>query len=338
MSKALKHLLVLLFSLAGFITCGQDIHYSQMYGTPLYVNPAFTGNHESDYRVGVNYRKQDYYTRPYETYTAWGDTRFYPEILRRNGWIGLGAHMYYDNAGDAPLKKIQAMIFSAYSQGFNFDNSIYGSLGIGLGITNRSFDKNLIFESQWDDKLYLFDPSLSPQEPLYAVNPSIFYFDFNLGMGFHHLVSETWMYELGTSISHITKPRETFGGTADNRVGRKIIGQVAVQHILTKKLLLKPEAYFVSHMGSEEFLLGTNLVYIFEELKLTGGVWHRFGRDIIPAVGIEFNRLSLLFTYDVNVSKQRIASKYEGGFEVSLTKKFTPRKTTRRNPCKMLQF
>jgi len=338
MTNLLKYFLILFITLAWFNNHSQDIHYSQMYATPLYMNPAFTGNHESDYRIGINYRKQDYYTRPYETYTAWGDTRFYPEILRRNGWIGLGAHMYYDNAGDAPLRKIQAMVFSAYSQGFNFDNSIYGSLGIGLGITNRSFDKHLIFEDQWNDTYYFFDPNDETNDPLYIANPSIFYFDFNLGMGFHHLVSETWMYEMGVSISHITKPRETFGGTADNRVGRKVIGQVAVQHILSKKLLLKPEAYYISHMGSEEFILGANLVYIFEELKLSGGLWHRFGRDIIPALGIEFNRMNLLFTYDVNVSKQRMASKYEGGFEVSLIKKFTARKSTKRQPCKMLLF
>jgi len=338
MNNLLKYILVLLFFTIWINLQSQDIHYSQMYGTPLYVNPAFTGNHENDYRVGVNYRKQDYYTRPYETYSAWGDTRFYPEILRRNGWIGLGGHMFYDNAGDSPLRKIQAMVFSAYSQGFNFDNSIYGSLGIGLGVTNRSYDKNkLIFEDQWNEQYYIFDEGPS-SDPLYIANTSIFYFDFNLGMGFHHLVNETWMYELGTSISHITKPRETFGGTANNQVGRKIIAHVMVQHILSKRLLLKPEAYYVSHMGSEELLLGANLVFGVEELKLYSGLWYRFGRDIIPAVGIEFNKMVLMFTYDVNVSKQRIASKYQGGFEVSLSKKFIARKSTRRHPCKMLQF
>lgn len=339
MKYILKIFMVMFLIASGLNESGaQDIHYSQMYATPLYINPAFTGNHDCDYRAAVNYRQQAYYTNPYETYTAWGDTRFYPEIFRRNGWIGLGGHMYYDNAGDAPLQKVQAMIFSAYSQGFNLDNSIYGSLGIGLGITNRSVNKkNLIFEDQWDSDLYVFNDD-GTKDPLFDNSTSIFYFDFNLGMAFHHLVNENWMYETGLSISHITKPRETFLGTGNYRVGRKMIAHVTVQHILSKKVLLKPEVYYILHEGTQELIMGANLVRGVEELKLYGGLWYRFGRDIIPSIGIEYNKMTIMFTYDINVSKQRLASKYQGGFELSLIKKFSARKSTRREPCKMLHF
>jgi type IX secretion system PorP/SprF family membrane protein len=323
----------------GFALYAQDIHYSQMGASPLYINPAFTGNHECDFRAGVNYRQQDYYTQPYETYTAWGDTRFYPDFLHRSGWIGLGAHLYYDNSGTSPMEKIQAMLFTAYSQGFNIDNSIYASLGVGLGVTNRSFNKNnLIYEDQWNDQLLQFDPNLSSEDITQIKSSSIFYPDFNIGLSFHHLVNSEWMYEVGGSMSHVTKPRESFYGLVDQRVGRKMIAHATVQHILSDKLLIKPEVYYVSHMGSQELMIGSNLVRSFEDLKLYGGLWFRFGRDIIPTVGLEFNKLNLMFSYDVNVSKKRLASQYQGGFEISLTKKFCARKSTKREPCKMLLF
>jgi len=332
-------LLILILSAVWINLEGQDIHYSQMYATPLYINPAFTGNHECDYRAGVNYREQAAsFTIPFTTYTAWGDTRFSPKFLRQRGWFGVGGHLYYDNAGDGDLKKVQGMLFGAYSQGFNSDNSLYGSLGIGLGITNRSVNvNNLIFGEQWRG-----NPNydwLGPlTDPTKIESSSIFYPDFNLGLSLHHLVDERWMYEVGGSISHINTPEESFYGSGNNKVGRKYIAHATIQRILSDRFLIKPEIYFVAHEGVQETILGANMVYSATEIKLYGGLWTRIGRDIIPVMGIEYNKFTILFSYDVNVSKQRVASNYKGGFEVSLTKKFCARRSTKRQPCKFLQF
>jgi type IX secretion system PorP/SprF family membrane protein len=336
-----KYVLAILMASCWFITIqSQDVHYSQMYATPLFVNPAFTGNHECDFRVAANYRQQAAsFTVPFETYTAWGDTRIYPTFLRKRGWFGIGSHLYYDNAGNGDLKKVQGMLFSAYSQGFNSDNSLYGSLGVGLGVTNRSINKNnLIYGDQWRDDLLAFDPSLQSKDITNIKNSSIFYADFNLGLSVHHLVNSRWMYEVGGSMSHINKPKESFFGENDHQVGRKLIAHGTVQHILSNHLLIKPEVYFISHEGVQQVLAGANLVANFEELKLYGGLWYRFGRDIIPTIGIEYNKLSLLFSYDINVSKQHVASNYKGAFEFSLIKKFCARRTTKREPCKFLEF
>lgn len=320
----------------------QDIHYSQMYSTPLYINPAFTGNHQCDYRAGVNYRQQAAsFTVPFTTYTAWGDTKVTPNFLRNRGWIGLGANLYYDNAGNGDLKKVQGMFYTAYSQGFNADNSLYGSLGVGLGVTNRSVNKeSLIYGDQWRDAILGFDQTITSADITNMTTPSIFYFDFNLGLSVHHLVNDKWLYEVGGSISHINRPRETFFGQAgiDNRVGMKYIVHGTAQHILSERLLIKPEAYFIAHEGVQETILGSNLVFGTIDLRLVGGLWYRWGRDIIPALGVEYSGFTLIFTYDINVSEQHLASNYEGGFEFSLVKRFCYRGSTKRQPCKFLEF
>lgn len=331
-------LLLLTITAVGF---GQDIHYSQMYATPLYINPAFAGNHNADYRVGVNYRQQAAsFTVPFETYTAWGDTRLSPRFVGKRGWFGLGAQLYYDNAGDGDLKKIQAMVFTSYSQGFNADNSIYGSLGIGLGYTNRSINRyNLIYGDQWDSTLLAFNGSSI--DPTLIKNSSIFYPDFNLGISLHQVVNDNWMYEIGGSVSHITSPVETFYGTnnsRNNRVARKYIGYGTMQLVLSKVFVLTPEVYFIYQNETNEAIFGANLVYNIADFKLYGGLWHRLERDVIPVVGMEYNKFTLLFSYDVNISKQRVASNYKGGFEVSLVKKFFARMSTKRRPCNFLLF
>lgn len=336
-----RFVLPVLFLLTGWTTLsGQDIHYSQMYSTPLYVNPAFTGNHDCNYRAGVNYRQQAAsFTVPFETYTAWLDTRFSPKFLRQRGWFGIGGHMYYDNAGDGDLEKVQGMLFTAYSQGFNADNSLYGSLGVGVGVTNRSLNaNNLIFGDQWDNQMLEFNLGKTSDDLLNIESSSIFYVDFNLGLSLHHLVNDKWMYEVGGSVSHINTPEESFFGENNNKVGRKFIGHATFQVLLSPYLLIKPEAYYISQQNVNEFLLGANLVYNAMDLKLIGGLWYRWNRDIIPAVGLEYNKFTLLFTYDINVSAQRNASNYQGGFELSLVKKFCARVSTKRQPCKFLEF
>jgi len=330
---------VLLFIVSGYILNAQDVHYSQMYATPLYVNPAFTGNHECDFRSAVNYRQQAAsFTVPFETYTAWGDTRLYPEFLRGRGWFGLGTHLYYDNAGYGDLKKVQGMLFSAYSQGFNSDNSLYGSLGVGVGFTNRSVNKNnLIYGDEWDPTSLQFLLG-SSQDLARITNPSIFYVDFNLGLSLHHMVNANWMYEVGGSVSHINTPRESFYGQSTNKLGRKYIVHATAQHLINDNILIKPEAYFITHEGVNETILGANMVFGTAPVKLHGGLWLRVVRDIIPVVGIENNGFTLLFSYDINVSKQHYASQYKGGFEFSLVKKFCSDKPSKRNPCKFLEF
>ena len=43
----------------GFLSMGQDLHFSQFYNSPLTTNPANTGFiPDADYRIGVNYRNQ----------------------------------------------------------------------------------------------------------------------------------------------------------------------------------------------------------------------------------------------------------------------------------------
>ncbi len=331
--------LFLIIFLSLKISVAQDVHYSQMYNTPLYINPALTGNHECDFRAGANFRQQAAsFTVPFETYTAWGDGRLYPGFLSRRSWIGLGGHFYYDNAGDGELKKIQGMGFFSFSQGFNSDNSLYGSLGVGVGVTNRSIDMTkLIFDNQWDPINLEFNPDLSTGEPL-STN-SIFYFDFNLGIMVHQLVSEKLQYEVGASISHINRPQESFFGEP-NKVGMKYIVHGDVEWLLSSRILLQPAVYFIFQENVTETNIGANLVFGATSVKLLAGLWTRVGRDIIPTLGIEYSSLNLMFSYDVNISQQHAASNYRGGFEISLVKRFcySSRKSTKREPCKFLEF
>jgi hypothetical protein len=218
-----------------------------------------------------------------------------------------------------------------------------------VGYTNRTVNKNnLIYGDEWDDQALEFILG-SSDDPLKMTSSSIFYVDFNLGLSLHHLVNDRWMYEVGGSVSHINKPSESFWGEYierddgtliknNNRVDRKYIAHATVQHIVSENFLIKPEIYFIAHEGVTQTLIGSNIVYGALDLKLHGGLWYRVGRDLIPVIGIEYNKFALLFSYDINVSQQHVASNYQGGFEISLVKKFCGTHTSKRDPCKFLEF
>ncbi len=314
----------------------QDIHYSQWDAAPLYVNPALTGNASCSWRTGVNYRTQAQYTKPFETYNAFIDKRIMPGFTGPNGWFGLGTNLYYDNAGDGPLKKIQAMLFLSYTKGFNADNTIYASMGAGIGITNRQINNNYTFDNQWNGTTFEFDPNF-PSNENFPTN-SIFYPDFNFGIHFHHLAGRNFFYEIGSSLSHINKPVESFFGEGkERRLERKSISYLTTNIKIGGNTILNPSAYYVWQNNVSELMIGGNIEYTQAYLTLIAGIWNRLKRDVIPRIGIEYHRMSLQFSYDINISKQRTASSYKGGFEVSLIKTFCPGKKVDKT-CKSLRF
>ena len=323
------------FLLLSFFIHGQDVHYSQWDAAPLYMNPALTGNAACSWRTGVNYRTQDQYTKPFETYNAFIDKRIKPGFVGSHAWIGLGTNLYYDNAGDGPLKKIQAMVLVNYSKGFNADNTIYGSMGAGFGITNRQINNNYTFDNQWNGTTFEFDPNFASGEKF--TKASIFYPDFNFGLHFHHQLNKGVIYELGSSLNHINRPIESFLGGSKHRMDRKSINYLRTYIKIGENMMINPSAYYIWQNNIDQLILGSNFEFTQAYLTLSAGVWYRFQRDIIPLIGIEYHLFKLQFTYDVNVSKERVASAYKGGFEVTLVKSFCPKKKVDKT-CKSLQF
>ncbi len=93
----------------------QGMHFSQYFNAPLLLNPANTAlSPEADYRVGVNYRQQwAAVPVPYNTFAVYGDL----QVLRNRNetnWLGLGAAVWNDVAGQGQLTLTRAEAFLAY--------------------------------------------------------------------------------------------------------------------------------------------------------------------------------------------------------------------------------
>ena len=95
--------LVLISLVFTHVANAQDPQFSQIYASPLYLNPAFVGNLEYDcrrlsasrYKVMMNYRAQ--YNADFNTLYATIDYR------DKGGKLGLGGIVLRDKSGSVPL-------------------------------------------------------------------------------------------------------------------------------------------------------------------------------------------------------------------------------------------
>ena len=311
---------------------GQDIHFSQVTASPLLLNPALTGFFSEQLRVGLNYRNQGAtISVPYKTYAASVDGVLQPTFIH-DDFIGVGCVAFNDNAGDGSLQQSSVMLSGAYHKGLSRFGNLNGAVGVALGLVNRSVDySKLVFGNQWNG--VQFDPNAASNEN-YSTS-SFLYLDLNVGVLLSYKVQRTAIISAGLSLNHINKPRDSFYKGAD-QVGWKWIAHGSGDVKLDDHWFLESGITWYLMNKISELTLGGNLHYTKGEIGIAPGLWYRVGSDIIVMAGLDYHRYSLLFSYDVNVSSLRKASKSVGGFEVSVVKKFIiPRKN---RSCENFRF
>lgn len=323
----MKRLFWLFFLIIPLSVGAQDVHFSQFYNALMNVNPALTGVGAKPFRIGLLYRNQwSSISTPYRTYTAFADGRFTIGRLQRT-WFGTGIAAYNDRAGDGVLNNTTVSLGFSVTRGFSRDNNLLVSMGFSLGLLNRSVKfSNLIFDEQWDG--VKFDPSQGNNEPF--ASQSVMAPDFNFGLNVSYALNRNIKLEAGSALHHINKPKTSFYD-ADNRIDWKLLSHARAEITLQNKMMVNLAAFYSIQANTTEMIVGGNINYPMLDMVLIGGLWYRWGRDVIPSVGMEFKLYRFMISYDVNVSALHPASNYQGGVELSLIKVF--RKKTRRYPC-----
>jgi type IX secretion system PorP/SprF family membrane protein len=304
----------------------QDIHFSQFWANPLLLNPAFSGNSGCKLFAGANYRSQGgSISTPYITQSAVVDGRIWPSFTG-NSWFGLGATVYSDQAGEVPLKTINPMGYLAYTMSFNEKRTVLASVGFGVGYVTKRIDlTNAI------------TPSGSPIE---ISGTSTNYIDLNAGILTNFIIDRETKVVAGLSLRHINNPVVSFLENPTYQLDWNWIFHGQVFHPLNEIIDLNP-GFMVSVMAStKEIMVGSNLNYRLMDVKLIGGLWVRISGDIIPLVGIDYNGLIFMCSYDANISQLNPASNFKGGYEFSLVKTFgcTMERHKKYNPCRNFEY
>lgn len=188
--------LFLILLLTGLTSFAQDHLYSQFFNSPLYLNPALTGQFKGDLRMTMIYRNQ--WTNVPGTLSYMSASIDY-NVPRFGGGIGL--LFTRSSEGTAYLDKTNISGLYSYSVG---SEDFVLSFGLQAGITNRVIDYGkLIFADQIDPTLGIVSGSSSVDLPF---NNKFF---FDSGIGTNLVIGE---FNIGGALQHINQPNESFTG------------------------------------------------------------------------------------------------------------------------------
>ncbi|MDB5141524.1 MAG: type secretion system rane protein PorP/SprF [Mucilaginibacter sp.] len=276
--------LILILMLKGFTALAQDHLYSQFFNSPLYLNPALTGQFKADLRMNLIYRNQ---------WTAVPGTLSYVSgsidynVPRFGG--GLGLLFTRSSEGTAYLDKTNFSGLYSYSIG---SEDFVLSFGLQAGFTNRKIDySKLIFGNQIDPTLGIISGATSAGDLPFN---NKFYFD--TGVGTNLVISE---FNIGVAVQHINQPNESFTGMPA-KLPMRINANVSYRLDLDRfenmedddKSYVIPSVVFYKQANFDSYSIGLQ----YKRRGLNVGLSYRSGEQTGPSAVV----LSLIFDVFIN--------------------------------------
>jgi type IX secretion system PorP/SprF family membrane protein len=316
-----KILILVTMLFATMFVKAQDIHFSQFNAAPLLLNPAFTGVNGCDYRFAANYRTQWGGIAPFRTVAASYDMAIAKKKTKSKGnFGGVGISFFSDRAGDLALSTNQVNISASYTMMLNKKGSQSITAGLYGGMGNRSID---VSKAQFDSQFGAggFDANRPTMENL-STN-SIWYADAGAGLLWNYNVNKKSNVYLGLATWHVSQPNLSFFKDVNEELFIKITMHGGAHFKIANQFYMLPGFMYLKQGPHSQLNVGT-LVRWGKSLtprdntSVYFGAWYRLKDAVIFATRVDFNGLSLGFSYDVNISKLTVATKGNGGPEVSL--------------------
>ncbi len=320
---------LLLLGLACTQLQAQDVHFSQFWNNGIQYNPAMTGVIPANLRLSTSYRTQwASVASPYKTYAFNGDARFEPG---GSAAIGTGLSVYKDVAGDTEFGTTHILLSLSGIIDLDRNNKI--SVGVNGGFLQKSLNPSAL---QWGNQYQggSFNSNLDPGETI-NMDPG-FKGDVSAGIVYVYHSSENYMtandqfgIKVGFAVNHLTRPKHEWTSLYTDTLYHNFVanGEFTIG-VGNSRLTLVPGYLMMFQGPSREITVGSLFRYRLQQAsKVTGyvkgayltlGTYLRLGDAFIPSIAIDFDKYSIGFSYDTNISQLRAASRGNGGFEVNL--------------------
>jgi type IX secretion system PorP/SprF family membrane protein len=282
-----KSFLLAAFVLISLFASAQDHMYSQFFNSPIYLNPALTGQFKGDLRMSMIYRNQ------WSTLGSGNGFQYLTASVDYNvPQFGGGLGLMFTRSSEGTAFLNTNNLAGTYSYSVGSDDFVL-SFGLQAGITNRTIDfSKLVFTDQLDPRLgYLPGSTSAAEQPAYN---NRFYFDAGAGI---NLVAGSLM--VGTAMQHLNQPDESFSGV---KAKLPIRTTAHVSYMLNlsgdnnmdddDKSYLIPSVVFYKQVSSSTLNLGMQ----FKHRGVNAGLWYRNGGVAGPSAIV----VSLIFDLFIN--------------------------------------
>ncbi len=296
----------------------QDIHFSQYNFSPLNQNPANTNLFAGDYRLVANYKNQwQSVPAAFNTFSFSGDMNYF--TLKNNDKVGGGIVFYYDVAGDSKFSSFNLAYSMSYIASLGKKEEHKLSVGYQIGFVNRSFSyEKLFFDNQFNGDFY--NPNI-PSDEQFARTQFIF-LDMSAGLAYQWYRNMRNNFTVGFSIAHPNQPKQTFFADNSVRLNMRYNAQIRGQFRIAKRCDIVAEFLFQRQDTKMEFVPGLHFkTYVHTKgnarVAINTGAYVRPIDATWALVGVDYNDFQFNVTYDINTSRLKAASRYNGGVELS---------------------
>lgn len=271
--------------LASLNIFAQDHMYSQFFNSPLYLNPALTGQFQGDLRMNLIYRNQ-FSSVP-------GSLNYISASIDYNiPKFGGGIGLLFTRSSEGTAYLVKNNISGIYSYSIGSEDFVL-SFGLQAGLTNRTIDwSKLVFGDQLDPRLGFIPGSVSA-----AAQPSFnskFYFD--AGGGINLVAGE---FDVGAALMHVNRPDESFTGTPA-KLPMRLTTHVSYRWDLNpddnndeeQKSYVIPSVVLYKQSTAQSYSIG----FQYKRSNINAGLWYRSGGVSGPSAVV----VSLIFDLFIN--------------------------------------
>lgn len=321
----------LLLSFTGTALFAQDIHFSQLTETPMYLSPANTGFFNGYLRATANYRNQwAAMNNAYQTYGVSVDGGLF-RTKSRSAFMGLGMTIFRDQAGAANLTSTSALLNASAIVKMSRSSALSMGLAFGSVSTNADYTK-LTYESQFNGNT--FDPSITSGEIPYRQFTTL---DLGMGLAYEMTTAkydqdhnDVRSLKLSVGAFHLNRPTQDFGAGSTYKLPvRMVYSAISSLDIEDTRFTVTPMLVFQTQGEYNYLVLGSDIKYrMVTGTKVTGkkktnslgfGLYYRRNDAIIARLIADIGDFSVGLSNDFNISTYRTATNVSGGgFEVSL--------------------
>ena len=298
----------------------QDYTFSQFYEQPLLRNPALAGIFTGDIRLSLAHRNQwGSVTVPSRTTSFSAEYKI--PVGTKDDIVTVGTQMSIDGAGDLRLRRTQILPVVNFHKALSENSDTYLSAAFMGGPVSSQFDPS---QMKMGDQFRggSFDPSNPSSQPITATGYS--YWDMATGLSFSSAFSNKTRFYVAVGLSHFNNPTITsVTGNVENFLRPRWSFNLGVNapsgesgHVIAFV------DYFAQNGGRQVLggaLYGVNIrEYDNNEPDIMYiGSFLRWGDAAIPTVKLEFAHFSIGVSYDINISKLKVASNLRGGLELT---------------------
>lgn len=306
-----------------YISKAQDVHFSQIFETPLLRNPALAGIFTGDLRLQTVYRSQwNSVTDAYKTGSLSGEYKI--PVGQSNDFVTIGAQIFYDKAGTVNLTTTQVMPAINYSKSLSDEKNIYLNAGLSFGMAQRRIDESKITtNNQYSGGVVI--PGAATGEHFNRNNYS--YFDGAVGLSLNAQLGENANNNLylGAAYHHFNKAKNLgFYSNANLEMKPKYLMSFGLRTNVNDYSFITLQGDYSVQDKYTEVVGGVLYSLRLDDPDNATKIFHigsyiRWSDAIIPAAKIELKPLSIGVSYDINISPLKKVSMGRGGFELSLT-------------------